>query len=422
MKNRYDICIVGGGPSGLAAAIEAAHNGAGVLILESGPSPGRKLLATGSGRCNLTHAGTIESFLQGFDMRAARFLKPSMYHFTVDDTISYFEALGVPLKIERGSRVFPVSERSHDVLNALIGEIKRTGIELRVSAAVRSINRKAEGFEIVCHQGMVYAKSVLIATGGLSMKRSGSTGDGYRFAERLGHTVNEPRASLVPLITVEKWPEEIKELTLKHVCLHAFIGKKRFERFGEMLFTPCGIGGPITLEMSRLVTDTLFQGKGPIRFVIDLKPALDEKKLDARLIRELESNPKRKFIKVLHSLVPALLAGVIVKHFSFDGAIIAGHVPRAERIRLRQLLKALPLTVVATAPIEEALVTRGGVELSEIDARTLMSKRCEGLYFAGEVMDVDGDCGGYNLQMCWSTGKRAGFSAAKYALHHSPAR
>ncbi|MCE5252348.1 aminoacetone oxidase family FAD-binding enzyme, partial [bacterium] len=235
MKHHYDICIVGGGPAGLMTAIEAAYNGARVVLLEAGPSPGRKLLATGNGRCNLTHAGTIESFLQGFDTRAARFLKPSIYRFTPQDSIAWFESLGVPLKVERGSRVFPLSDRSRDILDVLTGEIRSSGAELRISAPVLVIEKDESGFSVACPGKNLYATAVVVTTGGLSMKRSGSTGDGYRFAEKLGHTVNEPRASLVPLVTSEKWPKEIEGLALKNVRLSAHVGKKRVERFGEML-------------------------------------------------------------------------------------------------------------------------------------------------------------------------------------------
>lgn len=399
-------------------AIEAAEHGVRSLVLEAGPKPGRKLLAAGSGRCNLAHAGSIESYLEGFDTKAARFLKPSAYLLSPEKTMDFFESLHVPLKTERGFRVFPQSDKSLDVLEALLKKTVNTGVIFKTSGKVLSVKKQSQLFEIKTVSDLYISKTVIIATGGLSMKRTGSTGDGYRIAKTFGHTVTGLRASLVPLITKESWPGEVSGRSLKNVKLKAVVDSKRFERFGEMSFTDNGIGGPITLEMSRFVTDKLLDNSEPVRFEIDLKPALDEKKLDARLMREIESSPSRDFIGILHTLVPSWFADVLVRHFGFNPAVKVSHITKNDRFRLRNLLKAIPLTVLKTAPIEQALITRGGISLSEIDPHTMMSKLSPGLYFAGEIIDVDGDCGGYNLQMCWSTGKLAGKSAAE-SLKHS---
>ncbi|MFA6471081.1 MAG: NAD(P)/FAD-dependent oxidoreductase [Candidatus Latescibacterota bacterium] len=417
MEKYFDIIIVGAGPAGLMAAIEAAHAGAGVLLLEAGPRPGRKLLATGGGRCNLSHDGTIESFLAGFERSASHFLKPAAYAFPPEEAVRFFESLGVPLKVERGARVFPKSDRAGDVLGALLKEAVSSGVILQTDSPVKSIAGSGSGFEAAASRGIYRTGAVILATGGLSMKRTGSSGDGYAFARKLGHTIVEPRPSLVPLVTRETWPGELAGLALKNVRLTAILGKKRIQRFGEMLFTHHGISGPITLEISRFLTDSLNSGEGPVVMEIDLKPALDEKKLDARLLREIQENPRRRLTAILHTLMPESLARIYTVHLGFDPELTAGHVTREERSRLLRLLKALPLTVTSTGSIEEALVTHGGISLPEIDSHTMESKLCPGLFFAGEIVNTDGDTGGYNLNQCWATGVLAGRAAANKRVH-----
>ncbi|MHB9029378.1 MAG: BaiN/RdsA family NAD(P)/FAD-dependent oxidoreductase, partial [Candidatus Latescibacterota bacterium] len=359
------------------------------------------------------HSGTIPSFLEGFDTRAARFLKAAAYGFPPDEAVRYFESLGIVLKTERGNRVFPLSDRAEEILDALLREARSSGVVLVTSAPVTAVNPTEEGYIIVTGRGVYRSRAVILATGGLSMRRSGSTGAGYDFARALGHTVEPSRPSLVPLVTAETWPREVAGLALKNVELTAMVQGKRIRRFGEMLFTHHGIGGPITLEISRHLTDTLNSGGGPVRVEIDLKPALDEKKLDARLIREIQENPKRQLTNILATLLPSSLARVFINYFGFVPETSASHITREERVRLRTLLKALPLTVTATEPIEAALVTRGGVSLSGINPQTMESRLRPGLFFAGEVIDADGDCGGYNLHLCWATGMLAGKSAAE---------
>ena len=412
MSETHDIIVVGGGPAGLMAAIESSRNGARVLVFESGPKPGRKLLATGGGRCNLTRSDEVGAFLEGFDTRAARFLKHAVYGFTPADACEWFESHGIPLKTERGGRVFPVSDRSGDVLGALLADTRSRGVGFRLRAPVRSITIDGAVFSVEADGGPYRSNALILATGGISMRRTGSTGDGFRFAESLGHIVTPLRPSLVPLVTGDTWPGDIAGLSLKNVTLTARPAGKRVQRFGEMLFTHHGIGGPIVLEISRFVTDVLHSGDGPVPAEIDLKPALDDRQLDARLLREIERGPKRALGAILDTLMPRSLAGVFASGFGFDASQPVSHLTRGERIRLRMLLKALPLTITGTGPVEDALVTRGGVRLDEISPKTLESRIVPGLFFAGEVMDIDGDCGGYNLHMCWATGRLAGRSAA----------
>ncbi len=421
----FDGAVIEAGPAGLMAAVECAKQGARVVILESGPKPGRKLLATGGGRCNITHAGTRESFLEGFDKKGARFLKPALYLFSPQDTFDYFTTLGIKLKTERGARVFPASDRADEILSVLLREAASAKVEIKKHSKVTSVSCKEttgsvsneeNGYKIVSDKYTVRSRSLIIATGGLSMKRSGSTGDGYRFAESLGHTIVELRPSLIPLITKEKWPGSIAGLSLKNVKLSASLKKKKISRFGEMLFTHTGIGGPITLEVSRFLTDILYKEKKSVYAEIDLKPALDDSKLDARLLREIKNSPKRKISGLVKQLMPASLAEVYVQLSGLDKNLSVSELGKNDRSKLRHLIKALPLTITGTEPVEKALITRGGVNLKEIDSKTMSSKICCGLFFAGEVIDVDGDCGGFNLQMCWSTGKLAGKSAAEYLM------
>lgn len=414
----YDIAVIGAGPAGLMAAAQASRDGARVLLLEKGTSPGRKLLATGSGRCNLTHHGDVESFLEGFDRKRARFLKHAAWQFPPDAAMDYFEKRGIGLVVERGERVFPKSGKARDILDVLRKETASSGAHILTSSPVQNIEQAGRddtaSFCVTAAGKTHPAASVVIATGGCSMRRSGSTGDGYRLAEQLGHRIIPPRPSLVRLVCRESWPSALDGLVLKNVQLKARAAGKSYERFGELQCTADGIGGPIVLEMSRLVTDTLHDGNDPVSCTIDLKPALDHKKLDARLLREFDNHPGRSFRDMLLTLMPGRLADTFISSFGFDGGKEAGMVTRGERKQLRLLLKALPLTVTAAGPVEEALVTRGGIDIQEISPRTLASKLVPGLFFAGEVMDVDGDCGGYNLQMCWATGMLAGASAAAY--------
>lgn len=409
-----DIVIAGAGPTGLMAALTAAGKGLHVLVLESGPRAGRKLLATGSGRCNVTHDGSIDDLLAGFDKKRARFIKPALYAWTPEDTVRFFRDRGVSTVVERGGRIFPESGTSRDILDALLSAVREVGVSISYNRPLKAIRPDGKGFTVLTGAGNVYCQAVVVATGGLSMQRTGSTGDGYRFARECGHTVVTPHPSLVPLYTRETWPARLDGLTLKNIRLTIRAGKTSVARFGEMLFTGSGIGGPIVLEISREITDILHESQRELNGEIDLKPALDHKKLDARILREIESSPRRQFITVMNKLLPRDLATVIGDEFGFDVTQPSHQMNREERRRFLNLLKALPLTITGTASVEDALVTRGGVNLPEIDAHTMQSRILPGLFFAGEIMDVDGDCGGYNLQMCWSTGVLAGLGAADY--------
>ena len=410
----FDIIIAGAGPAGLMTAYTAAVKDMRVLLLESGPRPGRKLLATGGGRCNVTQDGGVDDILSGFDKRRARFIKSALYAWTPEDTVRFFRDRGISTVAERGGRIFPESGLSRDILNALLRTLRESGVSIFCNRPLKAIRPDNDGFSVLTGEKKLHCRAVVITTGGLSMKRTGSTGDGYRIARECGHTIVAPRPSLVPLCTQETWPARMDGLTLKNVRLTIRADKISVVRFGELTFTRTGIGGPIVLEVSREITDILHESQVQLRAEIDLKPALDHKKLDARILREIEKFPRRQFIMILNRLLPRDLAAVISDVFGFDVTQPSRQVTRDERKRLLGILKALPLTVTGTMPVEDALVTRGGVSLPEIDPRTMQSRIVPGLFFAGEVMDVDGDCGGYNLQMCWSTGVLAGLGAAAY--------
>jgi hypothetical protein len=404
------VIIIGAGPAGLMAAVAATEAGAAVVILEKMPSPGRKLLATGGGRCNFTVDGGIERFLDGFLPAQAKFLRSAAHRFPPEEMIAWLEARGVAVKRERGNRVFPQSDRAKDVLDALLKEAHSFGARIISDAAVTSI-APADGALLVKHRrGDERADAVIIATGGLSMERTGSSGDGYRLAASLGHAIAPPRPSLIPLLTGETWPGSLAGLSLRNVEISVSSGGKRITRFGEMIFTQRGIGGPIVIELSRFLLDDL--SGGPVACRLDLKPALDDAQLDRRLIREIESSPRRLLRNIMKELMPVALGEAIGRAFNFDLDQPASSFGRDERRRLAALLKAIPLTIIGTAPIEDAIVTCGGVSLKEIDPRTMESRLVPGLFFAGEVIDIDGDCGGYNLQAAWSTGRLAGRSAA----------
>ncbi|HPE15777.1 MAG TPA: NAD(P)/FAD-dependent oxidoreductase [Oscillospiraceae bacterium] len=407
-----NIIVVGAGPSGMMAALTAAESGASVALVERNEKAGRKLYITGKGRCNLTNDCTAAEALENVPHNS-RFLYGAMTRFPPAATKEKFTALGVPLKTERGRRVFPVSDRSADVIDALVHALRRAG--------VRTVHAHAEGLllergavrGVRTDAGDLRADAVVLATGGRSYPATGSTGDGYVFARQAGHTVMEPRPSLVPLEIVEEDCARMQGLSLRNVSLKVKNQKKKvvYEGFGEMLFTHFGVSGPLILSASAHMREL---GKESYRLIIDLKPALDEKALDARLLREFAENPNRDFQNVLSSLVHRLMIPVVLARTGVAPETKANSVTREERRRLLELLKGLTFTVRGARPIEEAIVSSGGVKVSEIDPSTMASKLVRGLYFAGELIDVDAYTGGFNLQISWATGHLAGESAAKY--------
>lgn len=401
------VVVIGGGPAGMMAGGTAAQNGNKVILLEKKDRVGRKLFITGKGRCNVTNNTDPEGLIAN-TAGNPYFMYSAFYGFTSQDTMAFFEELGVKLKTERGNRVFPVSDKSGDIVRAMERFLKRTGVELRLNTQVDDIivsDGKAVGVKV--KNKIIDCDSVIIATGGLSYPVTGSDGDGFKFARHAGHSITELYPSLVPLITAEKWVAQLMGLSLKNVTLTIKAdGKKLYSDFGEMLFTHKGISGPLVLTASRYVTAL---GKKAEAY-IDLKPALTEKELDTRLLRDFAKYANKEFKNSLADLLPSKLIPIIIELSGIDPYKKVNEVTKEERQKLLKLLKNFKLTVTGTADYNEAVVTTGGVDVDEIDPSTMQSKLISGLYFAGEVIDVDAFTGGFNLQIAFATGHLAGIS------------
>lgn len=405
------IVVIGGGAGGMMAAVFAARSGAQVTLLERCEKLGRKVYITGKGRCNLTNDCTVDEFMQEVP-RNPRFLYSALSCFSPQDMMALLEENGCPTVTQRGRRVFPATEKASDVTRALEGILRREGVTLRFGARVTELCTQ-DG--VICgvdtEDGRHYdADAVILATGGLSYPGTGSTGDGYALAERLGHTVTPRRASLSGVVTAVDWPAQLQGLSLKNVTLTLRRGKKvLYEQLGEMLFTHFGISGPIVLEMSCHLPDDLADAD----VSLNLKPGLTRQQLDARLVRELDEQSRRQLRTAMGALLPARFAEIFPALCGVDGEKVCGQVTREERDAIAAALQALPMPVKSLRPIAEAIVTRGGISVKEITPATMESKLTPGLFFAGEVIDVDAHTGGYNLQIAWSTGALAGKSAAQ---------
>lgn len=411
MTNGTDILIIGAGAAGMMAAIFAARAGARVLLAESNEKMGKKLYITGKGRCNLTNAAEPDAFMKNI-VRNPRFMYAALNAFDNRALMDMIGALGVPLKVERGGRVFPVSDHASDITRALEKEIRRLGVECRFGACVQSVDVEAGAVTGVRFKegGRVAARRVIIATGGLSYPLTGSTGDGLRIAEQTGHRVTKPRCALVPIETVETWPRNLMGLSLKNVVLSASQGKKKlFKEQGELLFTHFGLSGPLALTLSSLLPDPC-QG---VALAIDLKSALDESTLDKRILRDYAAMRGRTLRSAMELLAPKSLAAQLIELLGFSPKQQVDTITQAQRRQIVALIKRLPLTVKGTRGFDEAIVTRGGVDTRDISPSTMASRKVDGLYFAGEVIDVDALTGGFNLQLAFSTGALAGNSAAQ---------
>lgn len=411
MKN---VLIIGAGPAGLMASIAAANNGARVTLFEKMDRVGRKLSITGKGRCNITSAVESQELTKGFPGNG-RFLYSAFHEFSNYDLIAFFNKHGLQTKVERGKRVFPASDKAEDVVSVLRAAARQAGAKIVVSTPVKSIminDSKIEG--IVNDKGLVGADAVIIATGGVSYPGTGSTGDGYTWAEQAGHSIIQPRPGLVPLLVEEIWIKELQGLGLKNVRARAYTeqGKMINEDFGELLFTHFGLSGPIILSMSHDIGKYLLAKQNTATIKLDLKPALSEEKLDERVQRDFDKYSRKMFKNALHDILPQKMIPVVISLSGIDPEKKCHQITRAERLELVKLLKNFTLTVNGTRPIEEAIVTAGGVDVKEVNPRTMESKLVKGLYFAGEVLDVDGYTGGYNLQAAFSTGWLAGSHAA----------
>lgn len=420
--------VVGGGAAGMMAAAAAAEGGGSVCLIEKNEKLGKKLFITGKGRCNVTNAADMET-LFGNVCTNGKFLYSAFYDYDNRAVMHFLETAGCPLKIERGERVFPVSDHASDVTAAFERELRRLGVEILLHTAVRNLitKRQADGErERVTGVGLadgraLSADKVIVCTGGLSYPSTGSTGDGYRLAQETGHAVTERRPALVPLNIKETWCAELMGLSLKNVgvCMERG-GKRLYQGFGEMLFTHFGVSGPLILSASSFFYGGKMGGKNvahggeaeETRLYIDLKPALDEEQLDRRILREFEENKNRQFKNSLRGLFPVKLIPVMVERSGIHPDRKVNEITREERRGFVRLIKKLPLTVLGTRSFEEAIVTKGGVSVREVNPSTMESKRVSGLYFAGEVLDLDALTGGFNLQIAWSTGHLAGQSAA----------
>lgn len=407
--SNHTIAVIGGGAAGLMAAGFAAERGARVLLFETNPKVGRKIYITGKGRCNVTNNCDVQQVLANVPVNP-RFLYSALGQFSPADVMEFFEAHGVPLKTERGNRVFPVSDKAADIVDALFSYVKKQGVQLIFHSVQRILteNGAVSGVEA---NGKVYsADRVIVATGGASYPATGSTGDGYRFARECGHTVVPPRPSLVPLVEAGDTCRQLMGLSLKNVTLSVFENNKKiYEDFGEMLFTHFGLSGPLVLSASAHMRHF---GSKAYHVEIDLKPALDEKTLDKRLLGDFEKHKNSDFINALGDLLPRKLIPVIVQCAEIDPRVKVHSITKAQRQSLLRLLKHFPIVISGARPIAEAIVTTGGVSVKEVNPKTMESKKLSGLYFAGEVLDVDAYTGGFNLQIAWATGRLAGLSAS----------
>lgn len=408
------IVIIGGGAAGMFAAITAAEKGNEVHLFEKNEKLGKKIYITGKGRCNLTNACDMEKLMDSVCTNR-KFLYSAFYGFTNQDVIDFFEQHGMRTKTERGDRVFPLSDRSSDVIDTLKYAIKKAGVKIHLNTEAAGLlisdEKSIQGIRLKNGEE-IRADSVLIATGGYSYQSTGSTGDGYRFAEEAGHKVTELAPSLVPFNTREEYGKRMQGLSLKNVRLSVYDGKKCiYQDFGEMMFTHFGITGPLVLTASTVVLKKLRQKE--LRVEIDLKPALSEEQLDARLLREFEAGNNKQFKNVIGALFPAKMTPIMIELSGVLPEKKVNEVTRAEREQLIHLTKHFPLTATGLRDYNEAIITRGGVTVKEVNPSTMESKIISGLYFAGEVLDLDAVTGGFNLQIAWSTGYAAGIAMSE---------
>lgn len=403
------VIVVGGGAAGMMAAICSAKEGNQVVLLEKNEKLGKKLFITGKGRCNLTNAGDMED-LMGHVVTNREFLYSAFYSFTNEQMMEWMEQWGCPVKVERGNRVFPLSDKSSDVIRAMERELRRQKVTVKLNTEVRCIlteGGRASGVELK-GPGTMRADKVVIATGGMSYPSTGSTGDGYGFAKKAGHKVTHLDPALVPFNVDGTVCSRLQGLSLKNVEASLYAdGKRVYKEFGEMLFTHFGVSGPIIISASSYAV----QHKGKhLKFLIDLKPALSEEQLDQRLLRDFQENINKEFKNSLGKLLPKKLIPVILELSGIPEEKKIHEITKKERMRLIALLKAVPLSVTSTRGFKEAIITHGGVDVKEINPSTMESKKVQGLYFAGEVLDLDALTGGYNLQIAWSTGYLAGMN------------
>ena len=407
------VIVVGGGAAGMFAAIAAAKNGHQVTLYEKNEKLGKKIFITGKGRCNITNAADMEELFDAV-VTNSKFLYSSFYGYTNQNVIDFFEDAGVPVKIERGNRVFPISDHSSDVIRALEREMKKVGVKVCLNTEVKSVEAEKGKFNKVVLKDTTTqtADACIVATGGLSYRSTGSTGDGFRFAENVGHKVTQCFPSLVPMETKEPWICELQGLSLRNVEAKILDGKKElFKDFGEMFFTHFGVSGPLIISASSYVGKKFMDKNGQkkeLTLEIDLKPALTEEQLDQRVLRDFEENHNRQFKNAITKLFPTKLIPVMLELGGIDPEKKVNSIEKEERKQFVHLIKHFRMTLTGLRDYPEAIITKGGVNVKEIDPGTMESKLVKGLYFAGEVLDLDALTGGFNLQIAWSTGYAAG--------------
>jgi predicted Rossmann fold flavoprotein len=427
-KKPDDVIVIGGGAAGMAAAVFSAEQGMRVTLLEQNEKLGKKIYITGKGRCNFTTNVPEDEFLEHV-VSNPRFLYSAFSGFTNRDAIAFFERAGMRVKEERGFRMFPVSDHASDVTKALEGELNKRGVRVVLRTAAKEVLyqeaaqepggkkeprlrvrgvRLADGSVLLC-------RAVIIATGGLSYPTTGSTGDGYQFAGSAGLSVTKTRPALVPLLTKEAYVPKLEGLSLRNVRLHIpYAKKKEFNELGELLFTGEGISGPLVLTASSIIGSDL--EKGPLTAAIDLKPALTREQLDARLLRELDAEKNKAIKNVMARLLPSKLRPILPEVAGVSGETPANALTKEERTRIADCIRRFPLTIVGTGSFRQAIITQGGVSVKELKPATMEAKKAAGLFFAGEVLDLDGVTGGFNLQIAWTTGHAAGIGAAAYCV------
>ena len=404
----FDGIVIGGGPAGMFAAITAAKRGQKVLLLERNDRLGKKLLITGKGRCNVTNDCSGQEVLQNTP-RNGRFLYSAMDAFPPEKIMAFFQENGCPLKTERGNRVFPITDKSQSILECLQKELRRCHVMVKTARVCQILTEEGVVTGVKTQNETLRAKWVILATGGASYPTTGSTGDGYTMAEALGHTVVAPQGSLVPLETAGTDAQDMQGLSLRNVGVKLVNNKKKvlYKDFGELLFTHFGISGPTVLSASCHL-------KGEqCRLIIDLKPALEENKLDDRILRDLDMYQNRSMENALTDLLPRSMIPVVLRRLDIDPNLQANSLTRQKRRALVELLKAFDLEITGKRPVAEAIITSGGIKVSEIDPKTMASKKVPGLYFAGEVIDCDAYTGGFNLQIAWATAYAAGMAVGK---------
>lgn len=402
------VLVIGGGAAGMFSAIFAARNGHDVHLYEKNDKLGRKLFITGKGRCNITNASDIDVLFANM-MSNEKFLYSSLYGHTNEQTMDFFRELGISMKVERGNRVFPESDKSSDVINALIKELKRLKVEIHYETAVKEVNVRFGVFKSIelSNDEVVIGDVCIVATGGCSYAVTGSTGDGYQFAKNMGHEIKPLYPSLVPMEIKEWYAKELQGLSLKNVAVKIADEKRvLYENQGEMLFTHFGVSGPLILSGSSYVTKIL--AKKPLRLSIDLKPALSHEQLDKRILRDFDENKNKQFKNALTKLFPAKLTPIMLELSNIDVEKKVHEISKEERTAFVNLIKNFTMEITGTRTFKEAIITKGGVSVSQINPSTMESKLAENVYFVGEVLDLDALTGGYNLQIAWSTAFAAG--------------